>query len=164
MFKRHEEEHVYTYVWVKPWLEGKFDIMKASISVVRKINYDGTVFSSHQERSPVHLRMSLSPFVFLCLLLLSLSCIRLFAIPWTAAHQTFPSLTLPSVCLNSCPLMRGCCSAISFPTAPFSFCLQSFSASGSFPINQLFASGGQSIGASALAPVLPMNIQGIDAK
>ena len=94
----------------------------------------------------------------------SLSHVQLFAIPWTAAHQTFPSLTLPSVCLNSCPLMRGCCSAISFPTAPFSFCLQSFSASGSFPINQLFASGGQSIRASALAPVLPMNIQGIDAK
>lgn len=49
MLKRHEEEKVPAYVWVKPWLEGKFDIMKASISVVRKINYDGTVFSSHQE-------------------------------------------------------------------------------------------------------------------
>lgn len=54
MLKRHEEEKVPAYVWVKPWLEGKFDIMKASILVVRKINYDGTVFSSHQERSPVH--------------------------------------------------------------------------------------------------------------
>ena len=44
--------------------------------------------------------------------------------------------------------------------APFSSCPQSFPASGSFPINQLFTSGGQSIGASALASVLPMNIQG----
>ena len=43
---------------------------------------------------------------------------------------------------------------------PFSSCLQSFSASGSFPVSQFFASGGQSIGASASASVLPMNIQG----
>ena len=42
---------------------------------------------------------------------------------------------------------------------PFSFCLQTFSASGSFPVNQLFASSGQSIGASASASVLPVNIQ-----
>lgn len=54
LLKRHEEEKVPAYIWVKPWLEGKFDIMKASISVVRKINYDGNVFSSQQERSPVH--------------------------------------------------------------------------------------------------------------
>ena len=47
---------------------------------------------------------------------------------------------------------------ISSSVTPFSFCPQSFSASGSFPMSQLFASGGQSIGASA--PVLPMNIQG----
>ena len=44
------------------------------------------------------------------------------------------------------------------PVSPFSFCLQSFPASGSFPMSQLFPSGGQSIG--ALASVLPMNIQG----
>ena len=43
---------------------------------------------------------------------------------------------------------------------PFSFCLQSFPASGSFPVSQLFTSGGQSIGASASASILPMNIQG----
>ena len=49
----------------------------------------------------------------------------------------------------------------SHPVTPFSSCLQSFPASGSFPMSQLFASGGQSIGASALASVLPMNIQGI---
>ena len=46
------------------------------------------------------------------------------------------------------------------PVIPFSFCLQSCPASGSFPMSQIFASGGQSIGASSLAPVLPMNIQG----
>ena len=46
------------------------------------------------------------------------------------------------------------------PVIPFSYCLQSFPASGSFPVSRLFASGGQSIGASVLASVLPMNIQG----
>ena len=49
---------------------------------------------------------------------------------------------------------------ISSSVIPFSFCLQSFSTSGSFPMNQLFTSGGQSIGVSASASVLPMNIQG----
>ena len=47
----------------------------------------------------------------------------------------------------------------SHPVIPFSFCLQSFPASGSFPMNRLFPSGGQSIGASVSASVLPMNIQ-----
>ena len=53
-----------------------------------------------------------------------------------------------------------CYLAISSSATPFSFCLQSFPASGSFPVNRLFASGGQSIGDSASASVLPMNIQG----
>ena len=49
--------------------------------------------------------------------------------------------------------------AISFSAVPFSFCLQSFPTSGSFPMSQLFASGGQIIGASASASILPMTIQ-----
>ena len=53
---------------------------------------------------------------------------------------------------------RWCHPTISSSAAPFSFCLQSFPASGSVPTNQLFASGGQSIGASA--SILPINIQG----
>ena len=52
-----------------------------------------------------------------------------------------------------------CHPAVSSPAAPFSSCSQSFPASGSFPVNQLFMSGEQSIGASASASVLPMNIQ-----
>ena len=60
---------------------------------------------------------------------------------------------------NSCPLSRWCHPAISFSTIPFSR-LQSFSASGSFPMSQFVTSGGQSIRASASASVLPMNIQG----
>ena len=70
-----------------------------------------------------------------------------------------PSPT-PRVYPNSCPPRRWCHPTISSSVISFSFCPQSFPTSGSFPMNQLFASGGQSIGASASTPVLPMNIQG----
>ena len=60
---------------------------------------------------------------------------------------------------NSCPLSQWCHPTISSSTIPFSSCLQSFPASGSFPVSQFFASGGQSIGVSASASVLPVNIQ-----
>ena len=65
----------------------------------------------------------------------------------------------PGACSNSCPFSQWCHPTISFPAVPFSSCPQSVPASGSFPMSQLFASGGQSIGASASASVLPMNIQ-----
>ena len=64
----------------------------------------------------------------------------------------------PRICSNSCPLGWWCHSTISSSVIPFSSCLQSFPASGSF-LSWLFASSGQSIGASASASVLPMNIQ-----
>ena len=72
---------------------------------------------------------------------------------------TCPSLS-PRVCSNSCPLNWWCYPTLSSSATLFSFCLQSFPESGSFPMSWLFASGGQSIGASASASVLPMNIQG----
>ena len=52
MFKRHEEEHVYTYVWVGPWLQGEFGIMEASISVVTKKKIMMGMFS-HQTKKEV---------------------------------------------------------------------------------------------------------------
>ena len=61
---------------------------------------------------------------------------------------------------NSCPSNRWCHPAVSSSVVPFSCCPQSFPASGSFPMSQLFAWGGQSIGVSASASVLPMNTQG----
>ena len=73
------------------------------------------------------------------------------------ARLPCPSPT-PGACSNSCPLNRWCHPTISSSVVPFSSCLQSFPASGSFPVSQFFASGGQSIGASASASVLPMNI------
>ena len=72
------------------------------------------------------------------------------------ARTPCPSPT-PRVYSNSCPSSRWCHPTISSSVVPFSFCLQSFPASGSFPMSQLFPSGGQSIGVSA--SVLPMNIQ-----
>ena len=65
----------------------------------------------------------------------------------------------PRVHSNSCPLSQWCHPTISSSFVPFSSHLQSFPASGSFQMSQFFTSGGQSIGVSALAPVLPMNIQ-----
>ena len=73
-----------------------------------------------------------------------------------AAHQTTLSF---GVCSNSCPLSVWCYLIISSSAVPFSFCPQSFPASGAFPVSWLTASGRQNIGASASASVLPMNIQ-----
>ena len=74
------------------------------------------------------------------------------------ARPPCPSPTL-RVYSNSCPLSWWCHPTISSFVVPFSSCLQSFPASGSFPVSQLFASGGQRIEVSAWASVLPMNIQ-----
>ena len=74
-----------------------------------------------------------------------LSHVQIFSTPWASA--------------TSCPLSWWCHPTILSSVAPFSSCPQSFPASGSFPMNWLFASGSQSIGASVSASVLPMNIQ-----
>ena len=70
-----------------------------------------------------------------------------------------PSLS-PRVCSNSCPLCWWCHPTILSSVTLFSSCLQSFPASGSFPMSWLFASGGQNIGASVSASALLMNMQG----
>ena len=75
------------------------------------------------------------------------------------ARLPYPSIST-RVYSNSCPLSQWCYLTISSSATLFSFRLQSFQASRSFPMSRLFASGGQSIGASASASVLPMNIQG----
>ena len=86
----------------------------------------------------------------------SLSCVWLFVTPWTAACQVSLSIT------NSRSLLKLTSIESVMPSnhlVPFSSHLQPFPASGSFPMSQFFASGGQSIGVSASASVLPMNIQ-----
>ena len=88
----------------------------------------------------------------------SLSRVRLLATPWTAARQASLSITNSQ---NSPRLMsiESVMPTISSSVVLFSSCLQSFPASGSFQMSQLFASGGQSIGVSASTSVLPVNIQ-----
>ena len=80
--------------------------------------------------------------------------------PHRLQHARLPCpLLSPRACSNSCPLSQWYHPTISSSVVPFSSHLQSFPASGSFPVSWLFAWGGQSIGASASASVLPMNIQ-----
>ena len=81
------------------------------------------------------------------------------AMPWTAQLQASCPSSTPGACSNSCPLSQWCHSTISSSVFPFSSCLQSFPASGSFQMSQFFTSDGQSIRVSASASVLPMNIQ-----
>ena len=87
----------------------------------------------------------------------SLSRVWLFATPWTASCQVSLSVTNSRSHPNPCPLSRWCHPTISSSVVPFSFCPQSFLASESFQMSQLFASGGQSIGVSAFLNISPTN-------
>ena len=80
--------------------------------------------------------------------------------PHGRQHPGLPcSSPTPGACSNSCPASQWCHPTISSSVIPSSSCLQSFSASGSLPMSQSFASGGQSIGVSTSTSVLPMNIK-----
>ena len=80
--------------------------------------------------------------------------------PHGLQHTSLPCPSpAPEACLNSCPSSRWYHLTISSSVVPFSSCPQSFPASGSFQMSHLFASGGQSIGASASTSVLPMDTQ-----
>ena len=115
-------------------------------------------FCHNHAYRPVHLQTS-----DLVTLLLLFSCLVLSDSLWPheLQHASLPCPSLsPRACSNSWPLSRWCHPTIASSVIPFSSCLQSFPASGSFPMSQLFSSGGQSIGASVSASVLPMNVQG----
>ena len=79
------------------------------------------------------------------------SCLTLFATPWTAAPRLLCPSPSPGACSNSCPWSWWCHLTVWSSVLPFSSCLKSFPASGSFPVSQLFASGGQSTKASVSA-------------
>ena len=100
------------------------------------------------------LQYTFTTFYLIVVAVQSLSCVSLWPHELQHARLPCPSLS-PWVGSNSCPLSRWCHPS---PAVPFSLCLQSFPASGSFPISRLFASGGRSTGASA--SILPINIQG----
>ena len=128
--------------------------------VQRETSTIGDCFCSTGYRLVSWVRLSVYGLVFIQFSSAAQSC------PTLQAHGLLlharlpcPSPT-PGVCSNSYPLSQWCHATISSSVIPFS-CLQSFPASGYFPMSLLFTSGGQSIGASALASVLPMNIQGL---
>ena len=85
--------------------------------------------------------------------------VRLFVTPWTAVHQAFLSFTISLSLFDLMSIESWCHPTISSSVTPFSSSCPSFPASGSFTVSWLFASGGQSIGASA--SVLPVPIQGL---
>ena len=90
----------------------------------------------------------------------SLSRVRLFVTPWTAARQASPSITIFQILLRLMSIESVMPSKHLIICRPLSSCPQSFPASVSFLMSRVFALGGQSIGAPASASVLPMNIQG----
>ena len=89
----------------------------------------------------------------------SLSHVQLFVNPWTTAHQASLSITNSWSLPKPMSIESVMPPTISSSVVPFSYCPQSFPASGSFQMSQLFASGGQSIGVSASASVFPMITQ-----
>ena len=107
-----------------------------------------------------HLEPTLCCRSVMLLLLFSHSVVSNSSRPHGLQHTRLPCpWTPPRGCSNSCPLSLWCHPTISSSVVPFSSCPQSFPASGSFPMSQLFASGGQSIRVSASTSVLPMNTQ-----
>ena len=92
----------------------------------------------------------------------SLKHVQHFVTPWTAARQASLSFTISRTYSVSHPLSRWCHPTILPSVITFSFCLQSFPASGSFLMGRFFESSGQNIGVPASASVLPMNIQDIE--
>ena len=97
---------------------------------------------------------------FLCSVQFSSSYASNSLQPHRLQHTRPPFLSpTPKACSNSCPSSQWCHSTISSSVVPFSSCLPSFPASGSFPMSLFFPWGGQRIGASASASVLPVNIQ-----
>ena len=107
-----------------------------------------SVPKSRQGRLTVHLGIVVQ----------SLSCVWLFVTLWTAASKDSLSFTISQSLLKFMSTESVMSSNHLSSVSPFSFCLQSFPASGSFPVSQPIVSGDQSTGASASALVLPMNI------
>ena len=114
-----------------------------------------------EDSAPLPWRKTLPLLLIMMSLLFSRSLMPDSWWPHGLQHARLPCPSLsPGVSSNSYLLSQWCHPTISSPVVPISFCHQSFPASGSFPKNRLFESGGQSIGVSAPASVLPVNIQG----
>ena len=127
-----EKKHIYIYIWI---------FFCVCIYICTYTYMHSYIYFSHKKNK------------FL-LLLFSCSVVSDFLRP----HGLPSPSPSTGVCSNSCPSSQWCHPIISSSVTPFSSCLQSFPASGSFPMSQFFVSRGQCIGASVSASVLPMNI------
>ena len=125
-----------------------------SLSVLPMFSSKSFIVSGLTFRSLIHFEFI---FVYDVSSVQSLSSVRLFVIPWTTARQASLSITNCWIHPNPCLLCRWCHPTISSSVFPFSFCPQSFPASGSFQMSQLSTAGGQSIGVSASTSVLTVN-------
>ena len=121
----------------------EFDTNRSRLDTVGMIRRTSLMHLDHLEFSSVQ----------------SLSCVWLFVTPWTAALQASLSITNSWSPPKPMSIESVMDPTISSSVVPFSSCPQSFPALGSFQMNQLFTSGGQSIGVSASTTVLPMNTQ-----
>ena len=135
--------------------------MKSNLSMFSFVAHDLGVISKNHCQIHCH-----QTFLLYFLLRVSYFCSCCQVMPNSLRHHGLkctrplcPSLS-PGACPSSSPLNWRCHPTISSSVVHFSFCLQSFPASGSFPVSRLFASNGQSIGTSTSASVLPMSIQG----
>ena len=136
------------------WLDGITDSMDMNLSKLREIVQEGNpTRCSPWDQKDWGTTYQLSQFTSV-----TQSCLILRPHGLQHARPPCPSPT-PRACSNSLPLSRCCHPTIPSSVIPFSSCFQSFLASGSFPISQFFTSGGQSIGVSASASVLSVNIQ-----
>ena len=135
--------------------------MKNKLSFFKSLRLWGSLLQQHDLASTFSLFLSQVSYVdYIHSVQFSLSIVSNSLQPHELQHARppYPSPTA-GVHPNPCPLSQWCHPTISSSVIPFASCPQSFSASGSFQMSQLFASGGQSTGASASTSVLPMNIQ-----
>ena len=138
-----------------------YDQQMSSIAITQKslCSFIKSIQCQHIKHSTVSM-LKFPPTSSISLLLFSCSVRSDSLGPQGLQHTKLPCpLLSPRVCSNSCPLSLWCHATISSSASPFSFCPQSFPASGFLPMSWLFGSGGQNIGALTSATVLPMNIQ-----
>ena len=132
-------------------LSGCWQFIRKEVNIMKVYCWDAIQFCNYSEQKGQRSKIQIARLSLKFSSVQSLSCVQLFATSWTAARQASLSIT------NSRSLPK--LMFISSSVVPCSSCLQSFPASGSFQMSQLFASGGQSVGVLTLASVLPMNIQ-----
>ena len=139
--------HIYIHIYIYIYMYSVF------IYIFIYIGYPFPNYSAYLQRTGINWIVSVVAVQLL-------SHVWLFATSWTAACQASLSITISRNLLKFIS-SQWCHPAISSSVVPFSSCPQSFPASGSFQMSQLFTSGGQSIGASASASDLPINLQGL---